>query len=51
MFKHKLIADRFMNWIIANARSYGYLLPDAFELALYLGLAAYFASQFVQQQA
>ena len=47
----KLIVDRFANWIAANARSFSYLLPDALELALYLGLAAYFASQIMQQQA
>jgi hypothetical protein len=47
----ELIADRFVNWIASNARSFSYLLPDALELALYLGLVAYFALQVAQQQA
>jgi len=51
MFKLKLTADRFVNWIAANARSFSYLLPDSLELALYLSLAAYFALQIAQQQA
>lgn len=51
MFNVKLDADRFANWIAANPRSFSYLLPDALELTLYLGLAAYFALQIVQQQA
>jgi hypothetical protein len=51
MFNLKVEAERFVNWIAANARSFSYLLPDALELALYLGIAAYFASQIVQQQA
>jgi len=47
----KLISDRFVNWLSANVRSFSYLLPDVLELALYLGLAAYFVLQIVQQQA
>jgi hypothetical protein len=43
------LADRIVSWIAANARSFSYLLPDAVELALYLGLAAYFAIQLQQQ--
>ena len=50
-FTPKLMADRFVNWIASNGRSFSYLLPDALELALYLGLAAYFALQIAQQQA
>lgn len=46
----KVIVDRLMNWIAANARSFSYLLPDSLELALYLGLAAYFAVHVAQQQ-
>ncbi len=43
--------DGFVSWMAANARSFSYLLPDALELMLYLGLAAYFTSQFAQQKA
>jgi hypothetical protein len=42
--------DGVVNWIAANARSFSYLLPDSLELALYLGIAAYFAVQLAQQQ-
>jgi len=51
MFNLKLKADRFVNWTAANARSFSYLLPDALEVVLDLGLAVYFALQIVQQQA
>jgi hypothetical protein len=51
MFKLRVSVDRLVNWLAANARSFSYLLPDALELALYLGLAAYFALQIAQQQA
>ncbi|MGA8905252.1 MAG: hypothetical protein WB661_09625 [Candidatus Bathyarchaeia archaeon] len=47
----KSIADATVNWLLANARSFSYLLPDSLELGLYLGLAAYFAFQIAQQQA
>jgi hypothetical protein len=46
----RAIVDGLMNWIAANAKSFSYLLPDSLELALYLGLAAYFAVQVAQQQ-
>jgi hypothetical protein len=45
------IIDGLVNWLTANARSFSYLLPDTFEIALYLCLAAYYAAQFAQQQA
>jgi len=45
------LVDRFVNWIATNARSFSYVLPDILELALYLGLAAYFTAQILQQQA
>ena len=45
------LVDRLVNWIATNARSFSFVLPDTLELALYLGLAAYFASQILQQQA
>ena len=51
VLRAKLVSDRFANWLSANVRSFSYLLPDALELALYLGLAAYFVLQIVQQQA
>lgn len=44
------IVDGFMNWMATNARSFGYLLPDTLEIALYLCLVAYFTAQFAQQQ-
>jgi hypothetical protein len=34
-----------VNWVAANTKSFSYLLPDTLELALYLGLAAYYALQ------
>ena len=45
------VVDHTVNWLAANARSFSYVLPDSLELALYLGIAAYFAMQVVQQQA
>jgi len=45
------VVDRLLNWIARNARSFSYVLPDTLELALYLGLAAYFTAQLLQQQA
>lgn len=45
------LVDRLVNWIATNARSFSFVLPDIMELALYLGLAAYFAAQILQQQA
>jgi hypothetical protein len=39
------LADGIANWIAANLRSFSYLLPDTLELALYVGLAAYYAIQ------
>jgi hypothetical protein len=44
------IIDRVVNWLAAITRSFGYLLPDTLELALYLGLAVYFTVQLAQQQ-
>ena len=45
------LVDRLVNWIASNARSFSFVLPDTLELALYVGLAAYFAAQIIQQQA
>ena len=45
------LVDRLVNWTANNARSFSFALPDALELALYIGLAAYFAAQILQQQA
>ena len=45
------IIDGIVNWVAINAKSFSYLLPDSIELALYIGLAAYFALQIAQQQA
>jgi hypothetical protein len=42
--------DRVVNWLAANARSFGYLLPDTLELTLYFGIAVYFTVQLAQQQ-
>ncbi len=47
----KLDIGSIVDWVAGNARSFGYLLPDSLELVLYLGLVAYFAVQFAQQQA
>jgi hypothetical protein len=47
----KSIIDLLMSWLADNARSFSYMLPDAVELALYLGLAVYFGAQLVAQQA
>ncbi|MGA2237652.1 MAG: hypothetical protein ABSG74_00390 [Candidatus Bathyarchaeia archaeon] len=44
------IIDRVVNWLAANTRSFGYLLPDTLELALYFGIAVYFTVQLAQQQ-
>lgn len=44
------IIDRVVNWLAVNTRSFGYLLPDALELALYFGIAVYFTVQLAQQQ-
>ena len=49
MARLRSLIDGFVNWIAANARSFSYVLPDTLELALYLGLAAYFAVQIQQQ--
>lgn len=43
------VFDGLMNWMATNARSFSYLLPDALEVALYLCLATYFATQFANQ--
>jgi len=45
------LLDRFVYWTANNARSFSFALPDAIELALYVGLASYFAAQILQQQA
>jgi len=45
------IIDGIVNWVAINSKSFSYLLPDSIELALYIGLAAYFALQIAQQQA
>jgi len=45
------VLNRLANWMATNARSFSFVLPDIMELALYLGLAAYFAAQILQQQA
>jgi hypothetical protein len=45
------LVDSAVDWIALNARSFSYLLPDTLEIALYLSLAAYFASQLAQVQA
>ena len=37
------LTDRIVYWMANNARSFSYPLPDALELALLLGLAAYCA--------
>jgi hypothetical protein len=49
MSSERSLADRIVNWIAANARSFGYLLPDTLEIALYICLAAYYAIQLQQQ--
>ena len=46
----RLILDGSVNWLVANVRSFGYLLPDTVELVLYLALVAYYAVQLAQQQ-
>jgi len=43
--------DLAVNWLARNVRSFGYLLPDSLELALYVCLVMYFVAQFGQQQA
>jgi hypothetical protein len=45
MFSVRSVVDRLVNWASANTKSFGYLLPDSLELALYLGLALYYALQ------
>jgi hypothetical protein len=50
MSNARSIIDRAVNWLVANTRSFGYLLPDTLELALYFGIAVYFTVQFAQQQ-
>ena len=45
------LVDGVLDWIALNARSFSYLLPDILEIALYFGLAAYFAFQLAQAQA
>jgi hypothetical protein len=44
------LVDRLVNWIATNARSFSFALPDTLELALYVGLAAYFAAQILRPQ-
>ena len=51
MTRSRLKFGNIVEWVATNARSFSYLLPDTLELALYLGLLAYFAVQFAQQQA
>ena len=46
----RLILDGSVNWLAANMKSFGYLLPDTVELVLYLALVAYYAVQLAQQQ-
>ena len=43
------LVDRLVNRIATNARSFSVMLPATLEHALYLGLAAYFAVQILQQ--
>lgn len=45
----KAVTDGMVNWLAANARSFSYLLPDALELVLYVGIATYFAAQLAKQ--
>ena len=46
----RVIVHEIMNWMVFNARSFSYILPDTLEIALYLCLVAYFTTQFAQQQ-
>ena len=43
--------DKVVDWLVENVRPFSYLLPDSLELALYLGLIIYFATQLGQQTA
>jgi len=45
------LVDSAVGWIALNARSFSYLLPDTLEIALYFGLAVYFAFQLAHAQA
>jgi len=45
----KSALDGIVRWVAANARVFSYLLPDALEIALYVGLAAYFMVDVVRQ--
>ncbi|MGA8857691.1 MAG: hypothetical protein WB643_11060 [Candidatus Bathyarchaeia archaeon] len=51
MARSRLKFGNIVEWVATNARSFSYLLPDTLELALYLGLLAYFVVQLAQQQA
>jgi hypothetical protein len=44
------VTDVAVNWLVSNARSFSYILPDILKLALYLSLAAYFGRQIAQQK-
>jgi len=43
--------DKIVDWLVENVRPFSYLLPDSLELALYLCLIIYFATQIGQQTA
>ena len=49
MSSARSLADRIVNWMATNARSFSCALPDTLELALYLCIAAYYAMQLAQE--
>jgi hypothetical protein len=50
MSRIKPMVDSSIRWLAANVRSFGYLLPDSLEVAVYVLVAVYSAFQIAQQQ-
>jgi hypothetical protein len=51
MLSIRYTLDKVVDWLVENVRSFSYLLPDSIELALYVCLIIYFATQLGQQTA
>ena len=50
MSRLKAFVDSAVGWLSAHVSSFGYLLPDSMEMALYIVLAVYIVFQMAQQQ-
>lgn len=50
MSRIKLYVDSVVGWLAAHVSSFGYLLPDSMEMALYVVVVVYVVFQIAQQQ-